>query len=95
MRRASIARRRLGAGELIQVGGVENKRPPASFTWRRRRYRIRMIEARGEEPAASAGRGRIQRWYTVCTTDGLRAQLLHDLGRDQWRMGAVLGRKGG
>lgn len=92
--RASIARRRLGAGELIQVGSAGGKPPPATFTWRRRRYRIRLIEAKGEEPAAGAGQSRIQHRYTVCTTDGLRAQLLHDLARDQWRMGAVLGPKG-
>lgn len=91
---ASIARRRLGAGELIQVGGDGSQRP-VTFTWRRRRYRIRLIEKRGQRPARGQGDGGQQRWYTVRTIDGLRAQLLHDVQRDQWRMGAVLGKEGG
>lgn len=93
--KASIARRRLGAGERIQVEAGAGGQPPASFTWRRRRYQIGWIEGRGERPTVSEGTVRAQRWYNIRTVDGMRVQLLHDVQQDRWRMGAVLGHEGG
>lgn len=92
--KATVPRRRLGVGEVVQVEMSEERARPTAFTWRWRRYRIRAVEGYQEDRLPEGGR-ESRRLYRVRTAEGLRAVLGHYSGRRHWRMEAVLDRKGG
>jgi hypothetical protein len=92
--RQTVAWRRLGSGEPIDVSGLGPSERPRSMVWRGRRHRIRASE-QWQPPAGDApSLNPYRRYFQVVTNAGMRAVVSLDIAAKRWRMEAVLGRQG-